>query len=100
MLYRTYSTKINVKISFQQLFKHNFLIFIDECRNSPTPTSQLLASSLLAEKTLLKTFHRPHFSLYKHSIGITGFLFTVLIIEAGTDRLSQNVGKKLPLLAA
>jgi hypothetical protein len=57
-------------------------------------------TTLLAGTTLLRTFHRPHFSLYKHRIGTAGFLFGFLKLEAGTDRLSRNVGKKLPLLAA
>jgi len=65
-----------------------------------TPSPQLIASTLLAGKTLLRTFHRPNFSLHKHRIGTAGFLFGLLNLEAGTDRLSRNVGKKLPLLAA
>jgi len=29
---------------------------------------------------------------------VTGFLFGFLTLEDGTDRLSRNVGEKLPLL--
>ena len=37
---------------------------------------------------------------YKPLTTVTGFLFGFFIPEDGTDRLSRNVGKELPLLAA
>jgi len=49
---------------------------------------------------LQRYFHRPNFSLYKLRIGATGFSFGFLNPEDETYRLSRNVGKKLPLLAA
>jgi len=39
-------------------------------------------------------------ALLSHYAVSSGNVFGFLIPEDGTDRLSQNVGKKLPLLAA
>jgi len=64
-----------------------------------SPPSQIRASTLLAGTTLLRTYHRPHSSLYKICIGTAGFLFGFLTKEAAADRLSRNVSKLL-LLAA
>jgi len=46
----------------------------------------------------LRTYHRPHSSLYKSHTRVPGFLFGFLTFEDGTDRLSQNVCKWLPYL--
>ena len=56
--------------------------------------------ALLGCYAATETFHRPNSSLYKLPIGATGFILKFLNSEGGIDRLSRNVGKKLPLLAA
>ena len=54
-----------------------------------------------AGTTLLRTYHRLHFSLYnKPRTRAAGLFFLLFTLEDGTDRLSRNVGKRLPLLAA
>ena len=58
------------------------------------------SSTLSSGTTLLRTYHRPHSSLYNPPTRVTGFLLGYLISEEGTDRLSRNVGKELLLLAA
>jgi len=45
-------------------------------------------------------YHRPSSSLYKPRTTVPGILFGFLTVKDETDRLSRNVGKKLPLLAA
>jgi hypothetical protein len=71
------------------------------CTDYHTSTpSQLLASTLLAGTTLLRTDNRPYSSLYKLLIGTTGFLVGFLTLEDETDRSYRNVGKKLQLFAA
>ena len=47
----------------------------------------------------IEKFHRPHSSIDEHHFGSTGYIF-FWNLEGETDRLSRNVGKKLPLLAA
>jgi hypothetical protein len=54
-----------------------------------------LATTLMYDTFLLRHFHRPHSFLHGHKLPL-GFLNP----EDGTDRLSRNVGKKSPLLAA
>ena len=56
--------------------------------HTPPPPSKPLASALLTGTTLLRTYHHPHSSLYKLRIGRAGFLFGLLTLEDGTDRLS------------
>jgi hypothetical protein len=46
----------------------------------------------------LGTYLCPHYSLYTSRTRDTGFLVGFLTLEYGTDRLSRNVGKELPLL--
>jgi hypothetical protein len=43
----------------------------------------------------LRTYHCPHSSLYKLHSSTAIFLFGFLTLEDGTNRLSENVGKKL-----
>jgi hypothetical protein len=60
---------------------------------------QPLATTLFADTILLKLF-TVHTFLYINSVlGLEAF-FGFLNPEDGTDRLSWNFGKKLPLLAA
>ena len=54
------------------------------------PPSRPLASTLLAgNNMLLRTYHHPHSSLYKSCARMTGFLFILLALEVGTNRLSE-----------
>ena len=64
------------------------------------PSIQPLATTLLDDIIQLRHFQHLHSSLYVLRFGVTGFFFGFLKPEDGTDRLSRNVGKKLPLLAA
>lgn len=61
------------------------------------PPSKLLASTQ-AGITLLRTYHNPNSPLYKLCSGKVGFLFGLLTLADGTDRLSPDVSKKLSLL--
>jgi hypothetical protein len=63
------------------------------------PTSQPLPPTLMADTTLLRTYHCPHSSLYKLCSSTAICLFRFLTLEDGTNRLSENDGKKLPLYA-
>ena len=46
------------------------------------------------------SLQKHHFENLKPPTRVTGFLLGSLTLEDGTDRLSRNVGKKLPLLTA
>jgi hypothetical protein len=58
------------------------------------------APTLSAGTTLLRAYHRSHCSLYKPRTKVTGFHYEFLTPTDGTARLSRNVRKELPLLAA
>jgi hypothetical protein len=80
--------------SFRNAFPHSSTV--DYISPSPLP----MASTLLAGTTLLKTYHRPHYSLYKSRATAPGSLFGILTLEDWATMLCRNVGNKLPILAA
>ena len=63
---------------------------------------KLASSDTLRRKSVISVFRRDVDENYAflgyHAANSGNFLMTYL--EDGTDRLSRNVGKKLPLLAA
>jgi hypothetical protein len=60
-------------------------VSLQSCSDYHTPPpSQPLVSTLLAGTTLLKTYHRPHPSLYKLLSGQTAFFCGFFFLDDGT----------------
>jgi hypothetical protein len=51
-------------------------------------------------ESIRQEYYRRQSSQYKIRVRTAGFLFGFITVKMGPDRLSRNVGKKLPLLAA
>jgi hypothetical protein len=68
-------------------------------RPPPFLPSQTQATTLVADTTLPRLFN-AHILPYMNSVLDNKLSFGFLTPEDGTERLSRNVGKKLPLITA